>query len=103
MPVREEYQKRAYCKAIKCPVQLELDKSVEGAPEYEQARATCVNACLRTAEHFRGWVSGAGFVFVDQERKGVPEGRLDSLAQGEATAWRFHRAVGQSGIVLVKA
>ena len=102
MPVREEYEKRAYCKAITCPVQAKLDASSEGAPEYEQARETCKSACLRSAEHFLGWVAGAGFVFVDQLRAPADESRLDGVAATERTAWRFHRAAGQQGLVLVR-
>lgn len=101
MAVAGEYQKRAYCKAIKCPVQAELDASAEGAPAYEAARDVCKTACLRSAEHFRGWLAGAGFSIVGSAGP-ASESALAAVAKKEPTAWRFHHAVEAQGLRVVR-
>jgi hypothetical protein len=36
-----EYQRREYCKGVKCPVQLELEAQTPGSAEYERIRKIC--------------------------------------------------------------
>ena len=36
-----EYKRREFCKDVKCPVQMELNKLTEASPTYEQTRQKC--------------------------------------------------------------
>lgn len=57
----EEYRKRSFCRDIKCPTQLELDKKAEGSPEYEQVRARCKEC---GAWRFHRWLTEKGFLIL---------------------------------------
>jgi len=56
IPGYTDYQRREYCKAIQCPVQLDLEKTEKGSPEYDKVRATCTNACVHTTFEFHHWL-----------------------------------------------
>jgi len=62
-----DYQKREYCKAIKCTVQTDLDKYESGSDEYEKIRLTCKNACIHTTHEFHSWLINAGYLVVRPE------------------------------------
>ena len=47
-----DYQRREYCKDIKCEVQLDLEKEAEGSEAYEKVRAVCKNQCKHTTYEF---------------------------------------------------
>ena len=63
-----EYQRREYCKDIRCPVQLELDASVPGSDEYERIRAICQQACRHTTYEFHHWLIEKGYLLVRPDK-----------------------------------
>ena len=59
-----EYKRREFCKDVKCPVQMELDKLVEASLEYEQTRQKCSVGCLYTTWKFHHWLIEKGYLIV---------------------------------------
>ncbi len=59
-----EYNRREYCKDVKCPIQLLLDKEVEKSPKYEEIRAICASDCLHTTHEFHHWLTEKGYLVV---------------------------------------
>ncbi len=59
-----DYQKREYCKDIKCPVQLELNKNEPGSAPYEETRKICKNDCRYTTHDFHYWLIEKGYLIV---------------------------------------
>ena len=59
-----DYQRREYCKDVKCPVQLLLDKETEKSPKYEEIRALCGAGCLHTTHQFHKWLIEKGYLIV---------------------------------------
>jgi hypothetical protein len=64
IPGYVNYKRREYCKAIKCPNQIELDKYKEDSGEYEAIRVKCKNNCLHTTHEFHTWLIKEGFLLV---------------------------------------
>lgn len=62
-----EYKRREFCKDVKCPVQLELEKSKEGTREYADIRNTCVQNCRYTTYQFHHWLIDKGYLIVRPE------------------------------------
>ncbi len=62
-----DYQKREYCKAVKCTVQNDLDKCEAGSDEYEKIRLICKNACIHTTHEFHSWLINAGYLVLRPE------------------------------------
>jgi hypothetical protein len=73
MPVEGylEYERREYCKDIKCPLQLRLDAAKEGSREYEETRDSCKNACLHTTYQFHHWLMNQGYEIVRLKNGGT--------------------------------
>lgn len=61
-----DYQRREYCKDIRCPVQLDLDKQKEGTAEYDRIRNICKNKCIHTTYEFHHWLIQKGYLVVRQ-------------------------------------
>ncbi|MCL2690683.1 MAG: hypothetical protein FWE56_00290 [Candidatus Bathyarchaeota archaeon] len=59
-----EYKRREFCNDVKCSVQLELNKQVEGSEEYERVRRTCVLGCLFSTYQFHHWLIDKGYLIV---------------------------------------
>ena len=59
-----DYQRREYCKAIKCEVQLALEAAPEGSDDYQAVRAKCINACIHTTYEFHHWLIEKGYLLV---------------------------------------
>lgn len=59
-----EYKRREFCNAIKCPVQMELNRLEEGSEEYERARQTCSVNCRYTAWRFHHWLIEKGYLIL---------------------------------------
>jgi len=59
-----EYQRREYCKDVKCPVQLQLDASALRPEEYERIRDTCRTNCIHTTWEFHHWLIEKGYLIV---------------------------------------
>ena len=75
-----EYKRREFCKDVKCPVQVELNKSSEGSPTYEQMRKKCSSGCLYTTWQFHHWLIEKGYLLlVSTELKGNERSILVNL------------------------
>jgi hypothetical protein len=64
-----DYQRREYCKEVKCPIQLLLNKEVEKSPEYEEIRAICASRCLHSTHEFHKWLIEKGYLIVRPEKR----------------------------------
>lgn len=62
-----DYQRREYCKDIKCSIQLDLDAQTEGSEEYEKLRTICKEDCKRTTYEFHHWLINKGYLIVRPE------------------------------------
>ncbi len=62
-----EYQRREYCKDIRCPVQLELDAQTPGSEEYERIRRICQTNCRHTTYEFHHWLIEKGYLLIRPE------------------------------------
>lgn len=67
IPGHVDYKRRAYCKEIKCPVQMDLDCAGEGTAQYERLRNVCKSACRKSAYDFHHWLIQQGYVVVKPE------------------------------------
>lgn len=63
-----EYQRREFCKDVKCPVQLDLNAQAEGSEEYEKIRSICKNDCRYTTYQFHHWLIQKGYEIVRPAR-----------------------------------
>ncbi len=59
-----DYQRREYCKAVECPLQLELDKQQPDTNEYEKVRQKCKIACIHSTYEFHHWLIDKGYLIV---------------------------------------
>ncbi len=59
-----EYKRREYCKDVNCPLQLSLEKTKEGSPEYGAVRKKCKEACIHTTYEFHHWLTDKGYLIV---------------------------------------
>jgi hypothetical protein len=59
-----EYQRREYCKDVRCPVQLNLDNQAVGSDEYESIRGICQTDCRRTTYEFHHWLINKGYLLL---------------------------------------
>jgi hypothetical protein len=73
MPIEgyAEYQRREFCKDVRCPVQLELDTKKQGSDEYEKIRQTCKTNCRYTTYQFHHWLIEKGYLIVRVKAKEV--------------------------------
>ncbi len=59
-----DYQRREYCKDIRCSVQMELEAKAPGSPEYEAVRNQCQTHCLHTTHEFHRWLIDQGYLII---------------------------------------
>lgn len=59
-----DYQRREFCKDVRCPHQLELDKQREGSEKYELIRQICKTNCRYTTYQFHHWLISKGYQIV---------------------------------------
>jgi hypothetical protein len=59
-----EYQRREYCRAIECPVQILLQQEPAGSEKYNQTRKICQTACLHTTHEFHTWLIEKGYLVI---------------------------------------
>jgi hypothetical protein len=59
-----EYQRREYCKDVRCPVQLELDAQTPGSEDYERIRRVCRTDCRHTTYEFHHWLIEKDYLIV---------------------------------------
>ena len=68
IPGYTDYQRREFCKDIKCEVQLELDTKEPGSKEYEDIRNICKNECRCTTYQFHHWLIEKGYLIVREQK-----------------------------------
>jgi len=59
-----EYKRREFCKDVKCPVQVQIEKLDENSHEYEQTRQKCRAACCHTTWQFHHWLVEKGYLIL---------------------------------------
>jgi len=59
-----EYKRREFCRDVKCPVQIELNRQIEGSATYEQTRKKCNQSCLYTTWQFHHWLVEKGYLIL---------------------------------------
>lgn len=64
-----DYQRREYCKDIRCPIQLKLEEQQPNTDAYEEVRKTCQSGCIHTTYEFHHWLIDKGYLIV----RPVPE------------------------------
>ena len=64
-----EYKRREYCKDVKCPIQLLLNKEVEKSKEYEEIRAICASNCIHSTHEFHLWLTEKGYLIARPKRE----------------------------------
>lgn len=67
IPGYVEYQRRAFCKDVSCPVQGVLDKQATGTPEHDEVRRICTGHCIHTTYEFHHWLIEKGYLVVKPE------------------------------------
>lgn len=67
-PGYRDYQRREYCRDIKCSRQIELDAQPEGSKAHEKIRNRCKTQCLHTTYEFHHWLIGKGYLIVRPDR-----------------------------------
>jgi hypothetical protein len=73
MPIEgyTDYQRREYCKDVRCPTQLTLDTLPQGSEEYEQVRGSCWSNCLHTTHEFHSWLIEKGYLVIRPVQQGT--------------------------------
>jgi hypothetical protein len=62
-----DYQRREFCKDVKCPVQLDMDAKEQGSEEYEAIRQICKTNCRYTTYQFHHWLIDKEYLIVRPE------------------------------------
>jgi hypothetical protein len=68
IPGYTDYKRREFCKDVKCPVQLELERQQEGSERYEKIRNVCQADCRYTTYQFHHWLIDKGYLIVRPEK-----------------------------------
>ena len=64
-----DYQRREFCKDVKCPVQLDLEAQEQGSEEYEKIRQICKTNCRYTTYQFHHWLIEKGYLIIRPEKR----------------------------------
>jgi hypothetical protein len=59
-----DYQRREYCKDIRCPIQTELEAEAPGTDGYDRVRGICQNDCRHTTYEFHQWLIEKGYLIA---------------------------------------
>ena len=59
-----DYQRREFCKDVKCSVQLDLDAQAPNSDEYEKIRQICKSDCGYTTYQFHHWLIEKGYLII---------------------------------------
>ena len=59
-----EYKSREFCNAVKCEIQMELNKMKKDSPEYKKKKEICERACIKTAWEFHDYLVRQRFSIV---------------------------------------
>lgn len=65
-----EYQRREYCKDVRCLTQMELEAQPAGSAEYERVRQLCQTACRHTTWEFHHWLMDKGYLILKAQKGG---------------------------------
>jgi len=61
------YERREFCKDIRCTIQRQLDQCDEGSDEYDEIRGVCKTKCIHTTYEFHHWLIEHGYEVVRPE------------------------------------
>lgn len=89
VPGYSDYQRREFCRDIRCPIQHQLDKHQPGTDEYEEVRRICKTDCIHTTYEFHHWLTDHGYEVVR------PEESEDAEAESSAPNRANPRKTGQ--------
>ncbi|GBE56049.1 hypothetical protein BMS3Bbin16_00247 [archaeon BMS3Bbin16] len=64
---RRDYNRREYCNAVNCKVQLLLNEEDPGSEVYEKIRGICRENCIHTTYEFHHWLVEQGFSITKPE------------------------------------
>ena len=64
-----EYERREFCRDIRCPVQLLLEKAEQGTDSYQEIRRICVDSCIHSTYEFHHWLIEKGFLVIKPEKE----------------------------------
>lgn len=67
IPGYVEYQRREYCKDVRCPLQILLDRQEPNTAVYDEIRGICGSHCLHTTYEFHHWLMQKGYQVVRPE------------------------------------
>ncbi len=67
IPGYVDYERRAFCKDVSCPVQTLLDAQEPGSSGSEQVRVICQTACIHSTYEFHHWLMQKGYEVVRPE------------------------------------
>jgi hypothetical protein len=73
IPGYVEYQRREFCKDIRCPIQKLLDQAAEASAECEEIRGVCKSDCIHTTYEFHHWLIQHGYEVVRSPKTGSRE------------------------------
>ena len=59
-----DYERREFCKDVKCAMQLDLDAQEQGSDRYEEIRQICKTDCRYTTYQFHHWLIDKGYLIV---------------------------------------
>lgn len=59
-----DYTKREYCREIRCPIQILLDKQSADPEQYEFVRGICKTNCIHSTHEFHAWLIEKGYLVV---------------------------------------
>jgi hypothetical protein len=65
-----DYQRREYCRDVRCPRQIDLEEQPVGSEEYEAIRRRCKEECLHTTYEFHHWLIEKGYLIVRPQGNG---------------------------------
>jgi len=69
IPGTIDYQRREFCKDIRCPIQVQLDKAAPKSKDYDDIRGICQSHCIHTTYEFHHWLIEHGYEVVRPDKK----------------------------------
>jgi len=62
-----DYQRREFCKDVRCPVQTLLDKQAPDSDACNEVRQLCIGNCIHSTYEFHHWLIERGYLVVRPE------------------------------------
>ena len=63
-----DYQRREFCKDIKCKIQMLLDQEDDTSDKYQEIRSICKTDCIHSTYEFHHWLIEKGYLIVKPEQ-----------------------------------